>query len=498
MRASTILLTLVFVITASFAFGDILHLKNGQKIEGQIVKQDAKEVVIKTRFGTQTFPRDQVAKIEEKSTPKEEYKKRLEALKPTDAEGFYQLGLWCRSEKLVREANEAFEKAILIDPEHEGAHLALGHVKHEGLWVTPKQKEQIEEQKEAEDYRAKGMVKYKGEWVLESDLEKIKQGYVRWEDPASGKVEWVSPEDKAKLDKGLVKYQGNWYSKEEAEALEKGLFKIEGNYIDKDAANEYHSTWEKAWELESEHYRIVTNRDYDYTMQVLEKAEKAYAAMKDFFGDEPDLKGKKLNIYMFKTPDEYNQFGRQNAGGDEGWRQSLFGGFYAAEHPDAPAAVYSFFDEANRFDWTEYHLYHALAVQYIAKVQPNITTAWIKESIIAYFQFFVHYNWALRERWGSYLIGNRFLPFDRFTALTGLSNDPNIGFYVGGDRPQHQAMGGLLILYLTKAGPTEYHEKFQEFLKRMKRGGSDADTFARIFKMKKLEADFQEWINNLE
>jgi hypothetical protein len=499
MRATTSFVCVLVVLFASFALGDVVHLKSGAKIEGEVLKQDDKEVVVKTRFGTQTFPRDQVLKIEEKATKKDEYRKRLEDLQPKDAEGHYQLGLWCRAEKLNAEATQAFLKAVQIDPEHEGAHKALGHEKYEGIWVTPGQKKLMEQKKEEEEYAAKGMVRYKGEWIKKEDLEKVQAGYVQWTDPGSGKVEWVTPADRAKLEKGLVQYEGRWLPREEAEALEKGLFKVEGNYVDKQAANEYHSNWDNAWELESEHYRMRTNRDYDSAMEALAKAEKAYQAMKEFFGEEPDLKNGKLAIFMFGNQDEYNQFGQQNAAGDEGWRQGRFGGFHAYEHPETPAAVYSFYDEANRYDWTEYHLYHALAVQYLAEVQPNIKTAWLRESIVAYFQYFAHYKWpSLRESWGRYIIGNRFIPFDDFTSLNNLAGDPQSGFYVGGDKPTQQAQGGLLILYLTKTGPTEYHEQFQEFLDKVKKSSLDAETFERVFNMRKLEKDFQEWVNALE
>ena len=37
----------------------------------------------------------------------------------------YQLGLWCKSNKLNREATRSFKKAITLDPQHEGSHKAL-------------------------------------------------------------------------------------------------------------------------------------------------------------------------------------------------------------------------------------------------------------------------------------------------------------------------------------------------------------------------------------
>ncbi len=431
---------------------------------------------------------------------KAEYAKRSAEIDPRDAEAHYQLGLWCKSVKLRRESTKAFKKAITLDQNHEGAHKALGHVQFEGIWMSKSEKKRMEEQKTAEENRAKGLVQYKGQWVKKEEVEYIKQGLQRYEDPDTKAVSWVSKDDLKKLEKGLVKYDGRWMEKEEATNLEKGLFKVEGEYVAKDKANEYHSNWDTAWELESEHYMLITDKDYDYAAQALKKAENTYAALKEFFNDEPQLYGDKLYVYMFKTPDEYNQFARNNTDQEEGFRQSVFGGFYASGHPDTPAAINSEFDETTRFDWTDYHLYHALALQYIAEVQPNITSAWLRESIVSYFQRFRFYQWpSLREDWGKYIIGNRFIPFSDFMELSTLNSDPSVGFYVGGDRPRQVAQGGLLILYLTQAGPVKYHEQFAEFLEKMKKSSLDTETFKKVFKGgKTLEKDFKEWIDNLK
>jgi len=431
--------------------------------------------------------------------PKAEYKKRLSEIDPQDANAYYELGVWCKGAKLRREATKSFKRAVQLDPQHEKAHQALGHVLFEGTWMTPGEKRRLEERKKIEGYRKQGLVQYKGQWVKQSEIDYIKQGLVKWEDPDSGEVQWVTEDDRKKLEKGLVRHDGRWMSKEEAENLKKGLFKVEGEFVTKEKANEYHSSWETAWELESEHYMLVTTKDYDYAIQVLDKAEKTYAALAKFFGDEPQLYGDKLYIYMQKNRDEYNQFAADYTNNQEGFRQSVFGGYYASSHPDTPAVVNSEFDESTRYDWTDYHLYHALALQYLAEVQPNITSAWIREAIVSYFQRFAFYEWpSLREDWGKYVIGNRYIPLPEFLEVTTLSNDPSTGFYVGGDRPRQLAQGGLLVLYLTKAGPVKYQEQFQEFLERMKKSSLDTETFAKIFNVKKLDRDFQKWIDGLE
>ncbi|MBI2900763.1 MAG: hypothetical protein HYY17_11315 [Planctomycetes bacterium] len=68
--------------------------------------------------------------------PQEEYRRRAAALKDSDAEGHYQLGLWCERQKLAEPASAEFEKAIAAKPGHEGARAKLGHRKIDGVWVS--------------------------------------------------------------------------------------------------------------------------------------------------------------------------------------------------------------------------------------------------------------------------------------------------------------------------------------------------------------------------
>ena len=42
---------------------------------------------------------------------------RLRKVSPRDAEGFYQLGLWCEGEGLAEKATRMYERAIRVDPD---------------------------------------------------------------------------------------------------------------------------------------------------------------------------------------------------------------------------------------------------------------------------------------------------------------------------------------------------------------------------------------------
>lgn len=65
-----------------------------------------------------------------------EHARRAERLAEGDAAGWVSLGQWAREQGLPEEARAAFERALAIDPEQEGARSGVGQVKgDDGAWV---------------------------------------------------------------------------------------------------------------------------------------------------------------------------------------------------------------------------------------------------------------------------------------------------------------------------------------------------------------------------
>jgi hypothetical protein len=70
------------------------------------------------------------------------------------AEDEFALGTWCLENRLPDLATGQYEAAIKLDPEFAPAREALGHVFHEGRWLTSEQARS-----------AKGLVYHKGKWI---------------------------------------------------------------------------------------------------------------------------------------------------------------------------------------------------------------------------------------------------------------------------------------------------------------------------------------------
>lgn len=184
------------------AFGDTLILRDGRRVEGKLVRETATTLTLETPTGRQDYAHADVLEIKRGKTPREIFKER-EARSRT-AEEFYELGVWAQSQKLKAFAKGAFERAVALDPQHEGANTALGRVKYKDRWLTP----------EAREAQARA----------DEEAEKLAQGLVRHEGA------WVTPEDKARLERGLVQYAGRWVPKADAMRAQ-GLEEFEGRWL---------------------------------------------------------------------------------------------------------------------------------------------------------------------------------------------------------------------------------------------------------------------------
>lgn len=180
------------LLLAAATCADVVVLADGRRIEGVIVSADEKEVVLDSGLGRLTFKRADVVDLVYKKTRRQIYDEKLEAAE--SAGDWFALGEWCLENKMRKKAPVCFERALELDPGHEAAHRALGHVLHEGEWMTPQERAQRIAAALEEEMRAKGFV------------------------PSGG--QWVTPEEKLRLDEGWVQHAGRWMPAEEARRLQ--------------------------------------------------------------------------------------------------------------------------------------------------------------------------------------------------------------------------------------------------------------------------------------
>ncbi len=155
-RAATFAMLL---LAAGAARADLITLKDGRVIEGDVISDDGKVVKVKLRMGAVTLEKDQIASIEEKATPEQEYEARLAKLDAGSARENFDLGAWAEMVRLEKLAVKHYIAAATLDPEMKVAvdeltsrdwHLvegewqdadtyypSRGYVRFEGRWAHP-------------------------------------------------------------------------------------------------------------------------------------------------------------------------------------------------------------------------------------------------------------------------------------------------------------------------------------------------------------------------
>lgn len=83
---------------------DVIHLKNGRMVEGEILEHTTQRVAVKLPGGKIVFPTDQVEKIELRRTAKQEYGERVRATDMEDPDALDALSMWASSRGLGDEA----------------------------------------------------------------------------------------------------------------------------------------------------------------------------------------------------------------------------------------------------------------------------------------------------------------------------------------------------------------------------------------------------------
>ena len=309
--------------------------------------------------------------------PKDELKRRQDALKPDDAEGNYQLALWAEEKKLTTESKRLLRKVIKIDPNHKGAREKLGYKLYsasegeEKKWRTEADIARLEREKEDQQKRSLGLEKWQGQWVpkevkvsLEKGLiyygslktksgEEVKGTIENWvpngpvkvtaagntkevaaADVDSVKAEWMTPEQRDRQERGLTLHDNEWLSPEEIAKRKENLYHVDDKYVSLEEANQIHSDLTKPWVLEAEYVAVKTNCEYNVGRLVLGGANNIPGANKTYkqtlqnLGIEVPAEAKpKVPILLISGEEDYNSIGNQVGDDQDAQKSSSYSYF---------------------------------------------------------------------------------------------------------------------------------------------------------------------------
>ncbi len=156
---------------------DIVHMKDGQKVEGRIIEETADTIRLEFKRGTIRgefeYDKKDIAKIEHGQGTGAQFPDRLKKA-GTDRNKLEELLGWCRTNRLTVQANYTAYLILIGNPDSVKARRHLGFKKEPaGMWV----REELLLMKA-------GKYKYLGKWYTLKELERrlSARGYVKLKD----------------------------------------------------------------------------------------------------------------------------------------------------------------------------------------------------------------------------------------------------------------------------------------------------------------------------
>lgn len=132
----TRLLLVCVACLAGPAIGDIVRLRNGGELRGQLGELSTETLTITTDTGTSvTVPAEQVHFFVRRSPLQDEFERRFAAT-PSNAEAHWALGQWAKKNRLHDEYRRQFKQVLIRDASHARARKLLGYVRERGIWRT--------------------------------------------------------------------------------------------------------------------------------------------------------------------------------------------------------------------------------------------------------------------------------------------------------------------------------------------------------------------------
>jgi hypothetical protein len=281
---------LVAALAGAPAGADVITLKDGSTLEGEIVSKDDSTVVVETTFdGRKEVLAAQVKSIDTSSPPlRKQLAFRLE--RAADVPSLVALADWAKGKGFRPELEAIWQKVLALDPAHVRAHKALGHVLVGKRWLTPEEKAEADRAAAEAANRAKGLVPHEGRWVTPAEKEALEKGLVKDGD------DWIT-EDELHRRRGETKVDGTWIRVGDAEAKARGAA----------LSKEMGLTLKVEWAPHVDLFHELEPADAAEMLSAAEKTARAFdRLMKP--GPEDRLDGVRVALHVFQKAPTYARF----------------------------------------------------------------------------------------------------------------------------------------------------------------------------------------------
>ncbi len=230
-----------------------------------------------------------------------EFEQRLGAA-GSDVAKLWEVHSWCESTQREREDARVLRAIVRLDPEHEGARAALGHVRSAGQWFTSAESlERFRQRQDPETAEARGLVEYKSLWMHRDERALAVKGWVK--DQETGL--WLTPADRKRLAEGWIRQDLDWIAPEEAPRADEGLWWVDGEWLALPRAEDRHASVECMWRIPGAEVLLYSTADREVSLRARHEMERALVDLRRVFGAEPVLP---LRVGLLCDEEQYDRF----------------------------------------------------------------------------------------------------------------------------------------------------------------------------------------------
>ncbi|MEZ6036846.1 MAG: hypothetical protein R3F29_05165 [Planctomycetota bacterium] len=286
-----------------------------------------------------------------------------ERVAKNDPEQIFEVGKWAKQHSLAADAKRLFEKVLKLQPDHAGAHEALGFELVDGKWIPAAEAEAARRKKWAEEYAAKGFVEVDGIWVEPDNVEDAMKGIFHHDD------EVVSRAEKAALLEGKLRHPqlGTLYDPKFKDKVDAGYYQVgEDKWVDLKEADSFHSELTRPWAIRSAYATLLSTMPLEKLLELKLQANIGQEAVAPLFGGRVAPPDRRPVIIVARTQSEYVTYGTDLGDGTD-----VAGAFVIREEARVQVPYQKEVRAAicdNDKDWGTRYLRHAAAIAYAQSI----------------------------------------------------------------------------------------------------------------------------------
>ena len=280
---------LLLLLAGGEALAHTVTLYDGTVLEGKIISQGEKEVIIETTFdGQKVVDRADIKAINDRVPPMRE-QLAYRAKTAEDVKSRWDLYKWAKKKGFTKELAFILEAIVDLKPNDKKARKLLGHKLVDEQWMSPAEEKRYLAQKFEAEQRAKGLVPYQGEWVTPEERDAREKGLKKDGD------EWVTEEEWHKR-RGERLVNGKWIK----------LGHKEGKALTDKIAREARLKVAYHW---GPHFDAHAEVKPQLAKRVLDSCEKAFRVMRKTLkpteDDYPETVDERIHLFLLKKMPGY-------------------------------------------------------------------------------------------------------------------------------------------------------------------------------------------------